>query len=132
MNYIAGGFLTFLSIEDIKKKALPVWMLLLGGIGCLIYGTKNFGVGAVLMGMLPGVFMITISKLLPQSLGIGDGILSVMYGMIYGWKRTSIWLMNSFLVAAVIGMIISCMCKKRRIELPFVPFLTAVHIGMYL
>ena len=47
MNYIAGGFLTFLSIEDIKKKALPVWMLLLGGIGCLIYGTKNFydGVG---------------------------------------------------------------------------------------
>ena len=54
-----------------------------------------------------------------------------MYGMIYGWKRTSIWLMNSFLVAAVIGMIISCMCKKRRIELPFVPFLTAVHIGMY-
>ena len=76
--------------------------------------------------------MIAISKLLPQSLGIGDGILSVMYGMIYGWKRTSIWLMNSFLVAAVIGMIISCMCKKRRIELPFVPFLTAVHIGMYL
>lgn len=132
MNYITGGFLAFLSIEDMRKKTLPVWVLLIGGIGCLIYGVKNLSVGVVFSGAFPGVLMIVVSRLMPQSIGIGDGVVTVLYGMLYGWEKTCVWLMNSFLLVAVVGIIVNCACRRKKAEIPFVPFLTAVHIGMCL
>ncbi len=132
MNYIAGVFLALLSMEDFKKKAIPVWMLLIGGIGALAYSLKNLSIGTVIVGCIPGALMILISKLLPKSLGIGDGILVVLYGMIYGWEKACVWLMNSFLLVAVIGLIVGCIYKSHKMELPFVPFMTIVHLGMCL
>ena len=52
--------------------------------------------------------------------------------MIYGWEKTCVWLMNSFLLAAVVGMIMGCTYKTNKKELPFVPFMTVVHYGMFL
>ena len=132
MNYFVGGFLSFLSIEDLRKRALSVWMLLIGGIGALIYSIKFLSIEDVVIGCIPGVLMIMVSKLLPKSLGMGDGVLVICYGMIYGWEMTCVWLMNSFLLVAVVGMIMGCICKNNKKELPFVPFMTVVHFGMFL
>ena len=132
MDYIAGGFLAFLSMVDFKKKEIPVWMLLFGGIGVLIYSIKNLSMGAVLIGCFPGTLMILVSKLLPESLGMGDGVLVVLYGMVYGWEKTCVWLMNSFFLAAVIGLIIGCIYKRHKMDIPFVPFMTIVHLGICL
>jgi Flp pilus assembly protein protease CpaA len=132
MNYIAGGFLAVLGIEDFKKKTIPVWMLLIGGISALIYCIKNLSIEVVLAGCIPGMLMILISKLLPKSLGIGDGVLVILYGMVYGWEKTCVWLMNSFLLVSVIGLIMGCIYKTHKLELPFVPFMTFVHLGMCL
>lgn len=132
MNYIVGGFFSFLSIEDFRKKALPVRVLLIGGVAALIYCIKFLSIEAVVIGCLPGVLMVIVSKVLPKSLGMGDGILVIWYGMLYGWEKTCVWLMNSFLLAAVVGIIIGCICKNNKKELPFVPFMTVVHFGMFL
>ena len=132
MDYIVGGFLAFLSIEDIRKRALPVWILLTGGLGVLIYSIKNLSIGVVVIGCVPGILMIVISKLLPKSLGIGDGVLVLGYGMIYGWEKACVWLVNSFWMVAIVGVIIGCIHKNKKIEIPFVPFMTAIHFGMFL
>lgn len=132
MEYIVSGFLVCLSIEDTRKKELPVWLLIVGGFGCFIYGVLQAGIGNMLIGMLPGIFMMVVSMVFPQSLGMGDGIVIVLHGMIYGWKKTCVWVANSFLIVACIGVIISCIKKKTRMELPFVPFLTVVYVGMCL
>ena len=109
-----------------------MWVLLIGGVGAFIYGVKNLSIGAVFVGCIPGVLMILVSKVMSQSIGMGDGILVVLYGMVYGWEKTCMWLMNSFWLAAVIGLIIGWIYKKSKMELPFVPFMAVVHLGMCL
>ncbi len=132
MDYIVCGYLCLLSIVDIKYKKLPLWSLMLGVLGSMIYSVEKFGIAMMFFMTLPGIFLSIVAILLPQSLGIGDGIIAVMYGMVYGWRKLSIWLLMAFCLAAITGVCYQLFSHKRKIMLPFVPFLGVVHIGMCL
>lgn len=132
MDYIVCGYLCLLSIVDIKYKKLPLWSLMLGVLGSMIYSVETFGIATMFFLMLPGIFLSIVAIVLPQSIGIGDGIIAVMYGMVYGWRKLSIWLMLAFCLAAITGVCYQLFLHKRKIILPFVPFLGVVHIGMCL
>lgn len=132
MDLVVGGYLLELSIEDVRKRKLPLWILIVGIMGSALYGLKYIGVFGMLAGILPGVILLIISALLPHSIGTGDGILTVIYGAVYGWKRACIWLMFGFFGAAVFGLFY-CLCQREKhMKLPLVPFLTLIHVGMCL
>ncbi len=133
MNYIVGGCLAVLSIEDIRKQKVPVWSLVILLFSSIMYeALQQVSIIEAVLGAFPGILMMVLALLLPQSLGIGDGMLSVCYGLLYGWRRTCIWLMVSFLLAAVFGLFLKLFTKRRHISIPFIPFLALVHMGMNL
>lgn len=132
MDLVVSVYLLELSIEDIRKKKLPLGILGIGFIGSVWYSFIYKGLSGTLIGIIPGVSLIILSLLLPQSIGIGDGILAVIYGVVYGWQRACLWLMCGFLLVAVLGIYISLFRRGKGSMLPFVPFLTLVHVGMCL
>ena len=133
MNYIVGGCLAVLSIEDIQKQKVPVWALVILLFSSILYGAlQQVSIIEAVLGTILGILMVVLALLLPQILGIGDGVLSVCYGLLYGWRRTCIWLMLSFLLAAVFGLLLKLFTKRRHISIPFIPFLFLVHMGMNL
>ncbi len=133
MNYIMTGYLLILSAVDIRYKKVPLAVIfcpmLFAGIYCIIYGD----VTDIILGLFPGVCLCLVSLGLPGSLGMGDALLGITYGMLYGWKRTCLWFMFGLLSAAVIGV---CTYPRKnhrnKKELPLIPFLTIVHIGEFL
>ena len=133
MSYVVGGCLAVLSIEDIRKQVLPVWVLVMLLLSSMVYGVgQHAGLLEIIFSAFPGILLVVEAVLIPKSIGIGDGILSVCYGLVYGWKRTCIWLMLGFLLAAVFGVVLKLFYKRRHIRIPFIPFLTIVHVGMSL
>ena len=133
MNYVVGGCLMVLSIEDIRKRLLPVWVLVILLLSSMVYGVRQHaGLFEIICSVFPGVWLVVAALLLPQSIGLGDGMLSVCYGLLYGWKRTCIWLMLGFFLTAVFGLTLKLFYKRKHICIPFIPFLTIVHVGMSL
>ena len=84
------------------------------------------------MGIAPGIVAAALATIYPKLLGIGDAILAIAYGSIYGWRQTSIWLMYSFWMVAIIGICVKLIVRRRHIEIPFVPFMTVAHLGLCL
>lgn len=132
MDLVIGGYLIGLSMEDMRRKKLSLWVLGIGGIGSFLYSIIYAGIFGVVAGSIPGVILLILSRLLPESVGAGDGILAVIYGVCYGWQKACIWLMFSFFAAAVFGVFFSFFRKEKSMKIPFVPFLALVHVGMCL
>lgn len=132
VSYIIGGYILGLSIVDIKQKKLPLWILASGCIVSGIYSVIYLGLLSTTTGAIPGIALLIISFLLPQSVGKGDGLLAVIYGFLYGWIRTCVWLMLGFWCAAVFGLFCRFFSREKNLTIPFVPFLLLVHVGMCL
>lgn len=127
-----GGYLIGLSVEDVRKQKIPFWILAVAMAGSVVYGLHHVGLSALLLGAVPGLLLSGLAVLQPQMLGIGDGLLAIIYGMVYGWQRTCIWLMVGFLLTAVSGLFVCLFKRRKQLRIPFIPFLTVVHVGMCL
>lgn len=132
MKTLATVILVLLGIEDLYTQKLSLWSVIGILISSAIYGVCCFPIAQCILGMLPGVCLLIISLLQPQTLGAGDALVTIIYGLVFGWFHTCIWLMWSFLVAAVVGVFWKLWHKGRKIRLPFVPFMALVQMGMCL
>ena len=121
-----------LSVEDIRKRKVPFWGLAIAMAGGAVYGLYHAELSTLLLGIVPGLLLSALAVLQPQMLGIGDGLLAIVYGLVYGWERTCIWLMVGFLLTAVCGLFVCLFMRRRQLRVPFIPFLTIVHVGMCL
>ncbi len=130
-NALLCGYLAVLSFQDIKQKKVSLWLLLaaiIGGVCYAIVQQKGFH---ILGDILPGILMCMITFLAPKALGIGDGIVGVIYGLFYGWRSTCICLMLAFGLTVIVGVTLCIGRSGRRVQIPFIPFLMAVHVGMF-
>lgn len=127
-----GCGLLGLSVGDIRKRSIPLWEVLVFLFVGIIYGLWKNGVVEVLSGFLPGVLLCVAAMVMPDDVGMGDGIVTVVYGSIYGWQKACLWLVISFFLVAIGGVLLCVIQQRKRVRLPFVPFLTAVHVGMCL
>ncbi|MDD5935925.1 MAG: prepilin peptidase [Clostridiales bacterium] len=134
MNYFGmiGLFLLLLlcTIEDIRKKKIIIWHLLLVVpflIVDIIFNTIvtcNLSWIERLCGLGIGMIFMVLSKLTKGQVGMGDGYLIAVFGIMLGaWRNLEI-ITYSFLASAVISIILLSFFhfgKKRTI--PFIPFL---------
>ena len=132
MDWIIGGYLLELSIEDIRKRKLSLWFLIMGILGSILYGFGYRDLLYVVTGIIPGAILLIFSVLMPKGIGIGDGILAIIYGIVYGWMRTCVWLIAGFLMAAVFGVFCYLFQRAKSMLIPLVPFLMLAHVGMCL
>lgn len=132
MDYITAVVLLGLGVKDMRERELSLRVLSGVLILGILFSLKTMQWKLLVLGSLPGLVLCLLSFLLPQGIGLGDGMLAISYGLVYGWKRTCIWLMTGLLLAAVYGSIYYLRSRERHIQLPFVPFLFVSHIGLCL
>lgn len=76
-----------------------------------------------LLGILPGVCILCVSKIEKAGIGSGDGIVLAVLGVKTGFYKIMKIAFHSFWMAAVLGGIMCLIKRKRRIEIPFMPCL---------
>lgn len=132
-SYVLLGTLGVHSIEDIRKKEITLSITLFSGvIGALLHLFYwNQSIYTMLMGMLPGVGILILSRLTEGRIGLGDGIVFMLTGFYLGIKDNLLLMCISFLLAGIWGVVLLLVghCGKNR-KIPFVPFLFVGYILM--
>jgi len=132
MNLLTSIVLLLFGIEDLRSRKISLWFLGLTILVAGIYGVYQYGIGHSTLGSIPGLLLFLLALLQKECIGMGDGLLAIAYGVLYGWRRVCVWLMFSFLLVAVVGVFVKVVTRKRKVQLPFIPFMGLVHMGMCL
>ena len=128
---ICTGILVCLSVEDVRKRKIPLVILTVGGCMAFLYqlmwGTED--IWEIAAGVGIGACFLMVGWLTGEKIGYGDGIVIMVLGIYLGiWKLLEM-LAGAFFLLAVAGMI--CLAGKRfsrKQTLPFCPFLTAGYV----
>lgn len=138
---INGAMLAFCSIQDIREKKISLWKIKVYGIlAAAISLWKLFSLNEdlgilicrLLAGLLPGIFLLILSKITREAIGYGDGLILLFIGLSLGfWECIGIFftgLLGVFLAALLILLFFG---RKKRLEIPFIPFLLTGLAGGY-
>lgn len=127
-DVITAGWLLVLSVMDIKKKSVPLWLLGIGVVNtAVILLTEGLSGGIdgwlLCRSMFPGaVFLATAAA--TGKAGYGDGIVLIMLGLMSGSKVCLLALTAGlFLIAIFSGALLALRKVKRNSRIPFLPFL---------
>ena len=114
-----GGYLCVVSMWDIRKREIPVWLIAAGGILSASLGYFHGKIPLVLMvtGALVGGVFLLISRLTQEAFGYGD---SVLYLLVWAYV----------LAAVFAGYVLIRKGFQKDAAFPFVPFLLAAYIGI--
>ena len=142
LYYVAiGSLLLWNSVQDMKRKALCNWGLLLGaGVIVFLFITDCFCSGAIadlllseggapwerLLGVLPGIVVLGLSVVLRGGIGKGDGYLLCISGLALGAEQnTALIFYGLFLAGVTAAVLLGLKRVNRNTKIPFVPFLFA-------
>lgn len=132
-NYIILGMLGFYAVEDMKKKKITIHYLpVFAAIGIFMHlYYQNAGILSILGGMLQGMGILVLSLVTRESIGAGDGLILVVTGIYLGAGKNFELFMISLVYAAVFSLgLLVLGRKKRKYEIPFIPFLLAGYISI--
>lgn len=126
-------FLCICSVFDIRKKELPLLILIAGILAalgiemwCIWKGLET--VAGIAESLLPGVFLLLLSFCTREKVGYGDGLLLIILGLFLGFYRCFLVLCFGLIFSSVFALILLLFCRAgKNSRLPLVPFLT---IGM--
>ncbi len=125
-------FLVVLAVADVKKKRLPLLLLLSGGFFIIAqsFCDRDISVISLAAGGMTGVLFLFVSMITKEAFGYGDSILILIMGTFLGFWDILYLLMGAFLMAAVFSAVMLIKTRfDRKASFPFVPFLTIAYIG---
>lgn len=126
VEFILLGLLIFCSIQDLFKKKISLWMIIIGGgvIGASIPFYHTLTLYNRLGGVAVGGVVILISIVTGGKIGLGDGLLLCISGIALGfWNNLELFALALFLAALVSIALIVLRLADRKKSIPFVPFL---------
>lgn len=134
-NVMLLGMLGICTIEDIRKREVCIYPVMLFGIAGIVMHLyyRNLSIYNLLAGIGVGVFLLLISKLTRGKVGEGDGVVLIASGIYLGfWENTRL-LLHGLLFCGICSLIL-LVCKKKKgtDEIPFIPFLLAAYLEMIL
>lgn len=118
-----------ISIIDIRKCNVPVWMLVPGGLltGIALV-CQQADAGDMLKGMLPGIFLL-VTAFATKKAGCGDGIVMLFLGILSGSSRSLLIFGISLSLTAVAALVLLALRKAgKNTRIPFLPFLAAAWL----
>lgn len=122
-------YLFLMSIYDIRKKEIQIEIsvvtivVLAAGQICRIACGEQIWYLAF-TGVIEGGLLIGLSKITKGQVGIGDGIVFITSGVMFGFFENGILLFLSLVFAAVAGGFLLLLRRVGRKDMiPFVPFI---------
>lgn len=87
----------------------------------------------LLAGILPGLLLLCIGKVSGGALGFGDGLVVLVSGLYMGiWKIIEFVTIALLLAAVWAGALMIFRKKEKKSQFPFVPFLLAAYLILWL
>lgn len=120
-----------LAIPDIKKKKIPVWLLVAAGVTAvvlrIILSYLEITEASLLwsfMALIPGCFFLLLSFATKEQVGYGDGIVLFIIGILCPFWRLMMILGIALSITSFVSIFLLIVRKgNRHTRLPFVPFL---------
>ena len=131
-NWVIFVLLVMCSLSDLKKKTIPLMLLIVLSatvLGFAVFGASvglRFRIGGAILGML----FLLISKCTGEAIGYGDSWLILLLGIQLGYLQAIGVLFAASALAGVASLFFLWKCNwKRSSSLPFVPFLSISYLG---
>lgn len=133
MYVVFGIYIAVLSIEDILKKSIPVFLLAAGvlfiPLGILIERAEGLSLAGNIYGVIPGLVLLVISFVSRGQIGIADGCLVAVTGASLGLEAAIRILTGAlFLITLFSGGMLIAGKLTRKSTLPFIPFVFAGYL----
>lgn len=131
IKIIVGCMIFLCAIGDIKKKKVWIPVIVIGGIlsFLLLFVQGKAGWIECLGGGAVGGALLLFSKITGEQIGLGDGVLFCVTGLVLGfWQNISLLLWSLFLTSVMAGfLLVVKKCEKQR-KIPFIPFVFAGYM----
>ena len=125
------GYLGWLSLRDIRKRAIPLWMLSAGGLPVLLGLLRNGWNVSVITALLPGVLILLLS-VLTDTVGKADGIILMLLGSACTDGRIWLLLCLSLIYIFLYSMILYISTNDPKRRIPYIPFLLIAYITTWI
>lgn len=134
-TYTLLGALGIFCMEDIKERKITVSTVMISGIIgiCLHLIFQTESIFNMLLGTLPGLFLLLICILSKGRMGIGDAMLLMLTGLYLGLENNLYLLFYSVMLCGFWAWILLLFFRKQsNYPIPYAPFLFVSYIGMLL
>lgn len=125
-----GGYLCVVSVWDIRKREIPLWLIAVGGLlaaGLGVFSEKH-SIMLMIAGALVGMVFVGISKVTEEAFGYGDSLMIAVAGVYLGfWNVLGLLVWAHVLAALFAGYILIRKGIYKGASFPFVPFLLAAY-----
>lgn len=124
-------YLLVLGIADLKKRRVPIVLLVLGGILLTATGICGCVQGELrwtelAFGMLPGLLMLSVA-FVSHNAGYADGIVLLQLGFGIGYSRLLFVFCLSMLLLSMVSLILLLLRKvEKKTKMPYLTFLAFV------
>ena len=125
------GYLGWLSLCDIRKRAIPLWMLSAGGLPVLLGLLRNGWNISVITALLPGALLLLLS-VLTDTVGKADGIILMLLGSVCTDGRIWLLLCLSLIYIFLYSMFLYISKKDPKRRIPYIPFLLIAYITTWI
>lgn len=125
-----GGYLCVVSVWDIRKREIPLWLIAVGGLLAAGFGffSEKHSIMLMIAGALVGMVFVGISKVTEEAFGYGDSLMITVAGMYLGfWNVLGLLVWAHVLAALFAGYILIRKGIYKGVSFPFVPFLLAAY-----
>jgi len=126
---VLGIWLVILGYVDFRKKEIPLWFSILGGmIGVVICTVEGRDFFDIVFACLPGALAMNFSWMTRETIGYGDGIVLLIMGIYLPVSQLLSIGMLAFFIAGIIALLLlTVFHKKGTYRIPFIPFLSIAY-----
>lgn len=124
------GILGWFSIQDIKKKSVSMWQMILAFVvGAVIAVTNKAGGWNTFAGILLGLAAYIAACISKEQIGKGDAVMLMVTGVFLGGRGNLELLFIGLLLAAVYAAwLLIARHTGRRQSFAFIPFMAAAQL----
>lgn len=121
-------WLGVLSVLDLRRKKVPIWLLAVGGILGIAAAVYAYCDGTnsaleIIWGMLPGCLLFFVAAVTKKA-GWADGIVLVTLGLFTDFHECVTCFVISLIAISVVSLLLLTFRKVGRgAKLPYLPFL---------
>lgn len=133
-KYLLLVFLGINTWVDMRQKRISLLSVAVFGIAGILYQILyGRGMPLALLGLIPGLILLLVSKTTGEAMGMGDGLVILVLGLYLGWSgAVEVLLLALFLSAFWAGFLLTAIKKGRNYEFPFAPFVLLGYAGRLL
>ena len=119
------------SVSDLRHKSLSKgYLIVCSLVGTLLFLRAFFENKEVpAFGIIPGIVMLLAGRIGEDCIGIADGVMLVILGLLYGLKPCIQMLLTALLFAGVFAIVLIVSRRAdRKSRIPFYPFLLGAFL----